>query len=69
MLDYPEHEFYDSESFNRLTALTRTCRQVHAEGRLLPLKYVRYDLSVYPCEEIGAAWLTRLDEEAKDRLG
>ncbi|KAF3001334.1 hypothetical protein E8E13_005805 [Curvularia kusanoi] len=46
--------------FTTLTALSRTCRQVYEETRLLPFRYCRYYVSL---DELKTwlLWLTRMD--------
>ena len=48
----------------KYTALTRTCRQIHKETRILPFKYCNYLLIAYSRDYLR--WMELVDQELRE---
>lgn len=50
------------DTFEVFTALTKTCRQIHEETRLLPFEYCYYEVYKFTFRH----WLDRMDREMRE---
>lgn len=55
--------FYTPQAFDLFIALTRTCRQIREETRLLPYKYSDYYVNSDTADFLQ--WLWRLDNKMR----
>lgn len=62
---YTKRDGGSSKACTTHAALTRTCRHVYRETRLLPFKHANYDLQKGPLLYEFALWLERLKPDVK----